>query len=145
VLLACAAPALADPSDAPPTPGPLLNEALERARSGVDVPWSGAAGGAKGIIRIERTFYRGQQPCRDFLWTRESEAGDKVETRGTGCRIAKGRWEVDDKPAPPPALAGGSVPPAPAAAEAAARPADPPRPARKPPALVYTIPPRSDL
>jgi surface antigen len=148
-LLAGAAGAGAEPAGDKAPPRPLLEETLERARSLVDVPWSDGAGGEKGIIRIERTFYRGQRPCRDFLWTRESAGGDKVETRGTGCRVGKARWEIEDKPATAAAAAsGGSPPPAPVAGAgdaAGARQPEPPRPARKPPALVFTMPPRSDL
>ena len=145
----------ADPVIDALTPGPLLSEALERERSGVDVPWS------KGVIRVERTFYRGQQPCRDYVWTRESASGAKAEVRGTGCRVAKAKWETEEKPVaaatppalPAPALGSSTSPaaapvPTPSGGSAAPGPAkavEAPRPARKPPTLVFTVPPRSDL
>jgi hypothetical protein len=166
VLLASALPiagtAGADPVIDALTPGPLLSEALERERSGVDVPWSNAATGQKGVIRVERTFYRGQQPCRDYVWTREASGGAKAEVRGTGCRVAKAKWQTEEKPVPPPTpLAAPALPPltlgsgtSPTAAPAPppsggsaapAKAAEAPRPVRKPPSLTFTVPPRSDL
>jgi hypothetical protein len=153
--LPVASTAGADPVLDALTPGPRLSEALERERSGVDVPWS------KGVIRVERTFYRGQQPCRDYVWTRESPSGAKAEVRGTGCRVAKAKWETEEKPVaaatPPmpaaPALGSSTSPaaapvPTPSGGSAALAPAkatEAPRPSRKPPTLTFTVPPRSDL
>ena len=177
VLVAAALPiastAGADPVIDALTPGPLLSEALERERSGVDVPWSNAATGQKGVIRVERTFYRGQQPCRDYVWTREASGGTKAEVRGTGCRVAKAKWQTEEKPVPAPApaptpLAAAAPPAAPPPGQPAmvlgsgtspaatptppsggsappAKAAEAPRPARKPPTLTFTTPPRSDL
>ena len=172
VLVAAALPiastAGADPVINALTPGPLLSEALERERSGVDVPWSNAATGQKGVIRVERTFYRGQQPCRDYVWTREASGSAPAEVRGTGCRVARAKWETEEKPvpapvpspaptpqaapAPPPLLLGSGTSPTAAPAlppsggsAAPAKAAEAPRPARKPPTLTFTMPPRSDL
>jgi surface antigen len=135
------------------TPGQLLHETLEGTRSGIEIPWSHPTNGVKGIIRVERTFYRGQQPCRDYVWTREASAGDKVEVRGTGCRTGKAQWALEEKPAASAGASGStaSPPPAPPPAlatggdAAPAKPIEAPRPSRKPPVLVFTMPPRSDF
>jgi hypothetical protein len=142
------APTGADPDP----PSPILNDTLEHERSGVEVPWSDAASGRSGKLRVERTFYRGQQPCRDFVWTHEAPGGGTAESRGTGCRAGNARWDIERQPAPPVPSSGSSTakPPAPAAAggdttAAKPPPAEPPLPARKPAVLVITMPTRSEL
>jgi hypothetical protein len=136
---------------------PILNLTLEQERRGVDVPWSNSATGRSGSIRVERTYYRGQQPCRDYVRT---TTGASTEVHGTGCRIGKGKWEISEsrpEASKGPSgssiattgLAGGSSdPPASATAPATAAAksaADPPRPARKPAPFAFTMPTRSDL
>src|SRR5919106_6625918 len=52
--------------------GPLVNQALETEKSGVEIPWSNPATGSSGMILIERTFYRDPRtPCRDYRRTLE--------------------------------------------------------------------------
>jgi surface antigen len=144
--------------------GPLVNEALESEKSGVAIPWSNPATGSSGTIQIERTFYRDPRtPCRDYRRTLERVGAPKVEIEGTGCRIAPGRWSLDEeKPgaaaatattpgtgAPPPREAAAAPAPEPAAGPAPAScPAlnAAPVPCTKPPAVVdYTMPTRTEL
>jgi hypothetical protein len=142
---------------------PALNSALENERSGKEIPWSNAATGRTGTIRIERTFYRGQQPCRDY--TRRTSGAAAYEVRGVGCRLGKMNWGIEetrlDDPATKPSAAASDP-----AAKPGAAPADPdataargagagdpsgdatsPRPLRKPPppqpVLRYSLPTRS--
>ncbi|WP_207477372.1 RT0821/Lpp0805 family surface protein [Arenibaculum pallidiluteum] len=136
---------------------PILNDMLETQRTGMEVPWSNPETGRSGTLRIERTHYRGQQPCRDFTRTTEGR-GASSEFAGTGCRVAPGRWDVlereqrtDAAPAAPerprPDVGGASPPPADVTAGTAAKPDDVvaawPVPARKPP--TYTLPKQSQL
>src|SRR4051794_11579161 len=67
---------------------PTLNDTLENERSGKDTTWTNVATGRSGTIRIERTFYRGLQPCREYTRTTAGN-GPGYEVRGTGCRIGK--------------------------------------------------------
>jgi surface antigen len=145
--------------------GPLVNDALETAKSGVAIPWSNPATGSSGTIVIERTFYRDPRtPCRDYRRTLERVGAPEVEIEGTGCRIGPGRWSLDEeKPggaaataattpgtraaprpqeraAPSPEPAAGPAPPSCPALNAA------PVPCAKPPAVVdYTMPTRTEL
>lgn len=143
---------------------PALNRALENERSGKEVTWSNAATGRTGTIRIERTFYRGQQPCRDYT-RRTSGAAAAYEVQGVGCRLGKMNWGIEEtrlenpatKPSAAPADPAAKPGPAPVEPDAtAARGAgagDPPgdatspRPLRKPtppqPVLRYSLPTRS--
>lgn len=141
---------------------PLVNEALEMEKTGVELPWSNPATGSSGIIVIERTFYRDPRtPCRDYRRTLERAGAPMVEIRGTGCRIGAGRWSLDEEE--PASVAAAPAPvtgPAPAPAEPpdseparaeAAPPSCPslrvvPVPCGKPPAVVdYTMPTRTEL
>jgi surface antigen len=144
---------------------PAVNDALEYERSGKEIAWSNVATGRGGMIRVERTFYRGQQPCRDYVRTTVG-SGPGYQIRGIGCRLGKLNWTVEearvDEPAAtaaaPAALPAPAAPdPNPAVAkDAAGRSGDPsgepasPRPLRKqaaPPAptLRYGLPTRSAL
>lgn len=140
---------------------PALNGALESERSGKEIPWSNPATGRAGTIRIERTFYRGQQPCRDYVRTTTGN-GPGYHVRGVGCRVGKLNWaveetRVDDPPATPasPSAASGAKPaePDPKASATPASPSGGPssaRPPRKPaapqpPTLRYNLPTRSQL
>lgn len=141
---------------------PLLYQALETEKSGVEVPWSNPATGSSGTIVIERTFYRDPTtPCRDYRRTIEQAGASTLEIEGTGCRVAPGRWALDEADptslAATPAPAAGPNPPPdePAAPEPARVEADPPScpaleaapvPCGKPPPVVdYTMPTRTSL
>jgi surface antigen len=138
---------------------PALNDALENERSGKDTAWSNVVTGRAGAIRIERTFYRGQQPCREYTRT-TSGNGPASEVRGTGCRTGKLNWSVEEArteepaTAASPSTAAGAAPapaapvPEPAATRTSEPSGDPSaqRAARKPPpTLRYGLPTRSQL
>jgi surface antigen len=144
--------------------GPLVNQALETEKSGVEIAWSNPATGSSGMIVIERTFYRDPRtPCRDYRRTLERAGAPTVEIQGTGCRVGAGRWSLDEEEprslarATAPARAGPAPPAEPAEApapEPAAGPAPPSCPAveatpaqcEKPdPVADYTMPTKTEL
>jgi surface antigen len=162
MLAAGAAPRIAaqeDPDEA--YVGPLINEALENQRTGVEVPWSNPATGSSGTIVVERTFYRDPRtPCRDYRRTVERAGGPVVATEGTGCRIGSGRWSLDEEEPEPtrealsrsaPREAEAATPPKAETESAAAPPSCPPPSAApaacEPPAKIvdYTMPTRTEL
>jgi surface antigen len=136
---------------------PALNDTLENERSGKDTTWTNVATRRSGTIRIERTFYRGLQPCREYTRTTAGN-GPGYEVRGTGCRIGKLNWSVEEalteNPSPATAAAPAAAAPSAPASEppAATAPSGDPsaRAPRKaapppPPQLRYGLPTRSEL
>jgi surface antigen len=148
---------------------PVLQRALETARTALPTSWRNPATGNGGSIVVERTFYREPQtPCRDYVRTIIAAGAVPQLVRGTGCRSSTGLWLIEEEPAP---LARGGLAEAPdpdptaAPAPAAgpedlveAGPEDPteagpscpdtvlvPMPAARPPALAYTLPSRAEL
>jgi len=77
---------------------PLVHQALETEKTDVEIPWSNPETGNRGIIVVERTFYRDEQPCRDYRRTVQGPGSPPVVIEGTGCRIGRGRWELDEEP-----------------------------------------------
>lgn len=150
-----------------------INEALETRKTDVEIPLRNPDTGSQGILVIERTYYREPStPCRDYRRVVERAGAPLSEVRGTGCRIGKALWSLDEvmvTPSPPkaapPAKRSGPVslspptaaPPPAKPAEtgravagggsrtAAAPPpaADAPPPA--PPVPGYTLPSRANL
>lgn len=78
---------------------PLVNQALETEKTDVEIPWSNPETGNRGVIVIERTFYRDEQPCRDYRRTVQESGSPPLVIEGTGCRVGPGRWELDEEPA----------------------------------------------
>lgn len=111
-----------DPKDAAVVAA-LVKQTLEHERTGTDLPWSNPDTGSSGVIRVERTYYLNTDtPCRDYMRITRRPNGEKITTRGSGCRMGDGRWFLDEAPGAevsPPSKA----PPAPAAA-----PVDPTEP-----------------
>jgi surface antigen len=101
---------------------PLINQTLETEKSGVEIGWSNPATGHSGTLRVERTFYRDQQPCREYLRTVERAGAADLVTRGTGCRVGRGQWEIEEERAvaraPSPGQPAASAEPAPTRREA---------------------------
>ena len=166
IVATAAAPDVAAQTDADEDyVGPLVNQALETEKSGVEIPWSNPATGSSGMILIERTFYRDPRtPCRDYRRTLERVGAPTIEIQGTGCRIGSGRWSLDEEEprsvaaaapragtgtprAPEPAEApdaeparAETAPPSCPALGAAAVPCDKPAPV-----VDYTMPTRTEL
>ena len=140
---------------------PLINQALEAERTGVEVPWTNPATGSRGTIVIERTFHRDPRtPCRDYRRTIERPGGPGMAIQGTGCRIGSGRWSLDEEQPDParealfrgaPREPEATATPPPGPESAAATPSCPalsavPVPCVKPPPVVdYTMPTRTEL
>lgn len=149
-----------------------INEALETTRSAVEIPWRNSETGTQGTMVIERTYYRDPTtPCRDYRRTVQRPGKPAVEFRGTGCRIGKALWSLDEVevapgrrsfgaggpsplPLSPPSAAPAAKPPessrSPSAGKtpAGAATAPPPQasePAQPPPFPKYTMPSKADL
>lgn len=107
-ILSGAARADEDPRDSAVV-GPLVKQTLEFERTGKDLKWSNPETGSRGIIRVERTYYRdANTPCRDYIRTTKRPDGEDTTMRGTGCRMGDGQWYLNEAVgAPPP-----KVPPA---------------------------------
>ena len=145
---------------------PLINQTLETEKSGVEIGWSNPETGHSGTLRVERTFYRDQQPCREYLRRIERAGASTLVTRGVGCRVGRAQWEIEEEGATARALlpGGGAASARPAAeerkadekiAEAAAAARACPDPAALPsagtgqpqpsPFAAFTLPARSDI
>lgn len=148
-----------------------INEALETTKSAVEIPWRNSETGTQGIMVIERTYYRDPTtPCRDYRRSVHRAGQPDAEFRGTGCRIGKALWSLDEVavtpgrrtsggaasplPLSPPTSAPAAKPPeasrsaatgkAPAGA-ATNLPPPPGGPAQPPPFPTYTLPSKADL
>lgn len=152
-----------------------INEALETRKTDVEIALRNPDTGSQGTLVIERTYYREPStPCRDYRRVIERAGAPLSEVRGTGCRIGKAMWSLDEvmvtpsqrgsapgakrNNAPPASLSPPSAPAPtakpPAAGRAAAgggakAPAGPPpaadAPPPAPPVPSYTLPSRADL
>jgi surface antigen len=151
-----------------------INEALETRKTDVEIALRNPDTGSQGTLVIERTYYREPStPCRDYRRVIERAGAPLSEVRGTGCRIGKAMWSLDEAmvtpsqrgsapaakrnnaPAslsPPSAPAPAAKPPAggrAAAGGGAKAPAGPPpaadAPPPAPPVPSYTLPSRADL
>jgi hypothetical protein len=121
----------------------IVNDVLENERSKVEIPWSNSETGSRGIIVVERTYYRDSgTPCRDYRRTSERTGQAVLAISGTGCRTGPGRWQLDERSAATPSTgspaAPASVPKysrdAPATAAAPVSPPEGSRPSTDPPA-----------
>ncbi len=96
VCLAGAPRADEDPRDAAMVAA-LVKQTLEFERTGTDLPWSNPETGSRGVIRVERTYnLDSDMPCRDYTRTTRRTDGERITTRGTGCRMGDGRWFLDE-------------------------------------------------
>jgi surface antigen len=163
VAVVAAAPGLGWAADDPRDTAflaPVLQRALETARTDVEVPWRNPATGNSGAIVVERTYYREPDtPCRAYVRTLEPPGAAPEVTRGTGCRSSSGLWLIEEEPASvagsapaePPSPATSPAPPAAAEPDLAeAGPTCPdtvlvPMPAARPPAFAYTLPSKAAL
>lgn len=71
-----------------------VNQALERNRNDVASSWKNPNNGNKYTVEPTKTYYRNDQPCRDY--TTKAIIGGKPETiYGKACRMADGTWKVE--------------------------------------------------
>lgn len=79
-----------------------INEALETRKTEVEIPLRNPDTGSQGLLVIERTYYRDPTtPCRDYRRTIERPGAPPTEIRGTGCRVGKALWSLDEVSVPP--------------------------------------------
>lgn len=76
---------------------PLLEQTLETEKSGIEIRWSNPDTSHTGKIRVERTFFRDGQPCRDYLRTVERASRSGFVIRGTACRTGRAVWSIEDE------------------------------------------------
>jgi surface antigen len=92
-----------------------INEALETQKTDIEIPLRNPDTGSHGTLVIERTYYRDPTtPCRDYRRSIQRAGAPPSEVRGTGCRIGKALWSIDEVSVPPaarpPAAARGAGP-----------------------------------
>ncbi len=127
VILSGAPRAEDDPRDAAVVV-PKVKQTLEFERTGTDLRWSNPETGSRGVIRVERTYYRdANTPCRDYIRTTKRAGGEEFTTRGTGCRMSDGRWFLDETSGDPAPPAAAGAPAGPKDETAAAAPATAPK------------------
>lgn len=78
---------------------PLVNQALETEKTDVEIPWANPETGNRGVIVVERTFYRDEQPCREYRRSVSRPGSATLVIEGVGCRVGAGRWELEEEPA----------------------------------------------
>jgi surface antigen len=76
---------------------PLLKQTLETEKSGIEIRWSNPETGHSGKIRVERTFFRDEQPCREYLRTISRPGASGFVIRGTACRTGRAVWTIEDE------------------------------------------------
>ncbi|HMB75700.1 MAG TPA: RT0821/Lpp0805 family surface protein [Kiloniellaceae bacterium] len=138
----------------------VLQSVLENEKSGVEVPWSSSITGNAGTIEVLRTYFpTPERPCRDYVRSVVTPAGEKTTFQGSACRTGPENWALEaetlvtEKPNTAPGTvgkpkdAGKTVEKAP---ETAAKP-DKPKPAKTtvekaaPPRLDYSLPTSSAI
>jgi surface antigen len=111
----------------------IVNQALETERTNIDIPWSNPETGHRGVLVIERTWYRDpQSPCRDYRWTLERGGRPAELINGTGCRIGPAVWRLDERPASSPLRTPDPSAPLPVPGSAPSAPASAPDPSSAP-------------
>ncbi len=118
----------------------VVNQALETERTQIEIPWTNPETGNRGVLVIERTWYKdGNTPCRDYRRSIEGATSPKVNVSGTGCRVGPAVWsltETIDAMAPPSAP-GGTGKTAPSGPPRTVR-TEPPEPTPAPPPAAST-------
>lgn len=70
-----------------------MQRALETAPTGRSVAWSNPDNGNRYTVQPTRTYYRSQQPCREYI-TKAVIGGKSQQIYGKACRQADGSWRV---------------------------------------------------
>jgi surface antigen len=70
-----------------------MQKALETAPTGRAVVWSNPDTGNRYTVKPVRTYYRSQQPCREYI-TKAIIGGKTEQIYGKACRQADGSWRV---------------------------------------------------
>ncbi len=67
--------------------------ALENSPSGEPVKWYNPDNNAQYEVTPTRTYYRGEQPCREFTTVAVID-GKRETVYGTACRQSDGTWQT---------------------------------------------------
>jgi surface antigen len=70
-----------------------MQRALETAPTGRAIVWSNPDTGYRYTVQPTRTYYRSQQPCREYI-TKAIIGGKSEQIYGKACRQADGSWRV---------------------------------------------------
>lgn len=70
-----------------------MTRALETAPTGRAVVWSNPDNGNRYTVQPTRTYYRSEQPCREYI-TKAIIGGKSQQIYGKACRQADGSWRV---------------------------------------------------
>ncbi len=75
----------------------MVNQALEKESTGVEVQWTNPATGNSGIIVVIETLSTAsEQPCRKYRRTRKRPEASLETIEGVGCRVDPGVWELEE-------------------------------------------------
>jgi surface antigen len=70
-----------------------MERALEDGQTGYETRWRNPDSGNVYAVVPTRTYYRDDQPCRDYT-TRAIIGGKRQTIYGHACRMADGTWQV---------------------------------------------------
>lgn len=70
-----------------------MQQALDTAPTGRPIRWRNPDNGNQYTVRPTRTYYNGNQPCREYT-THASIGGKFEQIHGTACRQADGSWKI---------------------------------------------------
>lgn len=70
-----------------------MQSALENTPTGESKVWNNPDNGNRYQVQPTRTFYRGEQPCREYV-TNALIAGKNQKIVGQACREADGSWRI---------------------------------------------------
>ncbi len=70
-----------------------IQRALENAPTGKTVRWKNPDTGNQYRVTPTRTYYRAEQPCREYTTT-ANIGGKQEQIYGKACRNADGSWRV---------------------------------------------------
>lgn len=76
---------------------PLLEQTLETEKSGIEIRWSNPSTGDTGKIRVVRTFFKDERPCREYIRTVSRSRQSGFIIRGTACRTGRAVWSIQDE------------------------------------------------
>lgn len=72
-----------------------MQQAINNNRTGQSTAWTNPDTGARYQVTPKKTYYKGEQPCREFQTT-VTIGGKKEQMYGTACRQADGSWKQID-------------------------------------------------
>lgn len=64
---------------------------------GTTLKWSNPETGAKGVVKLMKRFYEGDQECRQNQHAFRAKGNTPWKITGTVCKQADGSWKVREK------------------------------------------------